>query len=98
MENIPQQFKELARSAELYDTVEKIGATFDLHIDQIGELDAEIRDILEGSSQSADFSKHVAERLEIDRSLAEKITLAVNKEIFGAIKSKLQSMTTNTDL
>jgi hypothetical protein len=92
MNTIPAQLKELARSPELYTQSEKIGDEFDLHINQIGELDAEIRDVLSGYSKSSDFIKHIMERLEIDRGTADKITGEVNKEVFGSIKEQLQKM------
>lgn len=88
---IPTQIKQFAKSKELSTGIQKISDVFDLHIDQIGELGAEIRDVLLGLSESADFSKHISERLEVNREMADKITAEVNKEIFGAIKSQMQS-------
>ncbi len=95
--NITDQIKKVALSTELSDSIIKIGNHFDLHIDQIGELGAEIRDILFGFSKSSDFIKHISERLEVDREMANKIATEVNKEIFDAIKSQLQSGTQNRD-
>jgi hypothetical protein len=92
MSDIPTQLKELASSPDLYIQSEKVGNKFNLHIDQIGELDAEIRDVLDGFSKSSDFVKHIMERLEIDRGTAEKITEEVNKEVFGSIREQLQKM------
>ena len=62
-QQIPDQIKKFANSAELYDLVEKIGAKFSLHIDQMGELYAEISDILLGFSKSSEFTKHITQRL-----------------------------------
>lgn len=93
---IPAQLKELARSPDLYIQSEKIGNKFNLHIDQIGELDAEIRDVLGGYSKSSDFIKHIMERLEIDRITADKITEEVNKEVFSSIREQLQKMQDET--
>lgn len=92
MSDIPTQLKELANSPDLYIQSEKVGNKFNLHIDQIGELDAEIRDVLDGFSKSSDFIKHIMERLEIDRVTADKITEEVNKEVFGSIREQLQKM------
>ena len=88
---IPEQFKEFVKSQQLSDSIQKIGKLFNLHIDQIGELGAEIRDILLGISKSSDFTKHVAERLEISRGDAEKIMEEVNKEVFQTLRMTLQS-------
>lgn len=93
MKQTPQQFRDLAESAELYDQSEAVGNKFNLHIDQIGELDAEIRDVLNGVSESTDFSKHIMQRLEIDRSLADQIVQEVNKAIFDTLRQKMQDHT-----
>lgn len=98
MNQTPLEFKKLADSVELYDQVELIGSKFGLHIDQIGELDAEIRDILNGVSESSDFTKHIIERLEIDRSLADKIVLETNKAIFETLKKQIQNQASPSEL
>ena len=95
MQTIPAQLKELSESPDLYIQSEKIGDKFNLHINQTGELDAEIRNVLGGFSKSSDFIKHIMERLEIDRITADKITEEVNKEVFGSIKEQLQKMQSN---
>ncbi len=91
MHQTPPEFKKLADSAELYDRSEAIGAKFGLLIDQVGELDAEIRDILNGVSESSDFIKHIMARLEINRDLAEKIVEEVNKAVFQTLKDQMQA-------
>ena len=93
MPDIPQQFIDFADSAELYDQVKRVGDRFSLHIDQIGELDAAIADVLYGVDKAQDFSMHIAERLEIDRKAADLITQEVNQQIFEALKQKMQSQT-----
>ncbi len=88
---IPQQILELARSSEIYTASEKIGDLFGLHIDQVGELDAEIRDILCGIAKSSNFTTDIMKRLDIDRELAQKIMVEVNKQVFDTIKDKLMA-------
>ena len=78
-QNIPQQIKRLAFSPEIYKQTEKIGDMFNLHIDQIGELDAEITDIFMGKSESKKFVEHIITRLEIDRKLANQISSTNHK-------------------
>ena len=91
MESTPQQLKDLAQSALLYDQSERIGAKFNLHIDQIGELDAEIRGILLGSLKSSNFVADIKEHLEISREIAEQIVDEVNKAVFQTMKASMQS-------
>jgi len=83
--------KDFATSLEIFDVCEEIGKINNLHIDQVGELDSEIRGILLGINQSDDFIDHVVKRLEIDRKLAEKITEEVNEKVFEVLKAKLRS-------
>jgi hypothetical protein len=93
---IPENIKKFANSPDIYISVEKIGGIFGLHIDQLGELDAEIRSIILGINESSDFIKHISERLEIDKDLAEKIAVEVNKEIFSVLKAQMQSENKNS--
>jgi restriction endonuclease len=81
----------LAQSPMIYDACEKIGNQFGLHIDQIGELDAEIGDTITGQSQSKDFVTNIVKRLEIDRDTAEKIAKMVNEDVFQTIKKEMQA-------
>lgn len=82
--------KGLAGSPEIFVACEKIGREFDLHIDQVGELDAQIRQILLGNAQSKEFAKDIQEYLEIDAAVAEKIVEKVNQDVFQVIKDKLK--------
>lgn len=91
MQNIPEQFKLYANSPDLYDQCETIGEKFNLHIDQIGELDAEIRDILDGVSKPEDFLRAVKERLEVDEKTANNIIQEVNTQVFDFLRKKIQS-------
>lgn len=91
MPNIPNRFLELANSAELFDMSEKIGKEFGLHVDQIGELDAQIRAVLRGQAQPNTFTEDIKRYLEIDGELAGKIKERVNSDIFEVIKSELKT-------
>jgi hypothetical protein len=93
-DNIPTQIKQFAKSPEIFLSCEEIGKLFDLHIDQIGELDSEIRTILLGIHKSSDFISNVTQRLEIDESIANKIAEEVNKKIFNILKEKIKAETT----
>jgi hypothetical protein len=84
---------EITKSAELFDKAEAIGNKFNLNINQVGELDAEIRDVIRGVSKSSDFIDHIIERLEIDKDTANKIVEEVNKEVFQVIKNFMQTNT-----
>ena len=92
-QQIPDSIKKMADDPRIYEAVEKIGGKFDLHIDQMGELDAEIRRIILGLSPSANFVKNVCELLEIDQKKSVQIAEDVNSEILRVFKSNLQIQT-----
>ena len=89
------EIKAFANSPEIYSMCEKIGSLFNLHIDQISEIDYEIRKILLGINKSTDFTKHIKDNLEIDDDLANKITAEANKVVFQTIEARLRSQTAN---
>ena len=70
---------------------------FNLNIDQMGELYAEIMDIFGGKRSSKDFVGDITDRLEIDAKSAVKIAQEVNKVIFQVIKSGMQAESTTND-
>ncbi len=91
IQQIPEELKKLAQDPKIYDAIEKIGNDFDLHIDQMGELDAEVRRIMLGLSNSKDFTKNISALLEIDSVKSSKIAERINTDLFQAIKSGFQS-------
>lgn len=88
---IPEELKKIALSVEIYDQAEKVGNLFGLHIDQIGELDKEIRSILMGLRESSNFVADITKNLEIEKSVAEQIAQEINKSIFATIKTNMKS-------
>ena len=95
MENINTypSINKIIDSKELIATIRQIGEKFNLHIDQTGELYAEIRDILKGLNKSSDFVSHITNRLEIDSSVAKNIANELNEKIFKDIRSTLKTET-----
>lgn len=83
MDQLPNK---LDFTPEIYKKTEVIQKEFDLYLDQVGELEAEIIDVFTGHSKSKDFVDHIMKRLEIDRDKANKIAAEVNKEIFGELR------------
>lgn len=76
-------------TSEIYKKTENIRGKFGLHIDQLGELDAEILDVFNGYSKSKDFVDHIQNRLEIDHKTATDIAVDVNKEIFESLRQNM---------
>lgn len=87
---IPQQIVDAIESSWVFEALEKIGETYGLHIDQIGQLDVDTRRTLLGKEKSSDYIKNITENLEISSELAEKIATDVNTQIFLPLREHLQ--------
>lgn len=59
----------------------------------MGELYAEVCDVLKGVSTSADFTRHIMTRLSIDQELADKVVVEINSNVFSVLKTNLQKQT-----
>lgn len=88
--------RDMANDSRIFDICEIIGEQFGLHIDQVGELDSEIRGIFLGINKSEDFIGHIISRLEIDKDLAQKIANEVSAKIYIVLKEKIQSSILNS--
>jgi len=96
--SIQDNLHALATSPDIFEACEKIGQRLGLHIDQVGTLDSQIRQILLGKAKSSNFISDIKKYLEIDDAMAQKIAVEVNKDVFEAIKRQLQSNTHEEEL
>ncbi|HEX7724282.1 MAG TPA: hypothetical protein VF438_00910 [Candidatus Paceibacterota bacterium] len=96
--NIPTQVQDLADSAELFTLCRKIGDEFNLNLDQIGELDSQIRWVLRGHANASSFSTDIQSLLEIDADKARMITNRINKDVFDTLKNLMDAHATETSL
>lgn len=87
---IPPEILEAIKSASVYKKLEDIGARYNLHLDQIGQLEVDTRMVLVGNSKSESFIYTVAKNLEIEPNIAEKIVKDINEEIFMGLRESLQ--------
>lgn len=83
--------KEFAKDPAIFDICENIGKKFGLLIDQVGDLDMEVRKILLGKSKSEDLTSTLSKSLEINKVSAQQIVEEVNKQIFSTLKLKMQN-------
>ena len=83
--------KEFAKDPAIFDICENIGKKFGLLIDQVGDLDMEVRKILLGKSKSEDLTATLSKSLEINKVSAQQIVEEVNKQIFSTLKLKMQN-------
>ncbi len=92
MNEYKEQLNKVAFSEETYEKITSIGDRYYLLIDQMGELAAEIRDIITGATPSSKFIAELKSRLEISEQTATKIATDVSNEIFMDIKEALQKI------
>jgi hypothetical protein len=93
MDEYKKKLNDLAFSEPIYKKIEDIGNRHDLNLDQMGELAAEIRDVITEAVPSTEFTKELKDRLEVDEDKAIDITADVDNEIFKYIKSLMEQLT-----
>lgn len=86
---IPEEITAFAKSAEIFDICEAIGKQYGLLLDQVGELDSEVRGVLLNINKPTDFTNHIVQRLEVNKDIAQQITKEVNENIFATLRTKL---------
>ncbi len=76
-------------SEEYIQAIEKVGSVFKLHIDQIGELNAETNMLLLGRTASRKYVGNLEKRLEVDKTTAEMIAREIDLNVIKNIKHLL---------
>jgi hypothetical protein len=87
---IAPEILELINSSKLFEAMEKIGNSYGLLIDQIGQLESDTRLVLVGEIKSNIFTDTIAKNLEISQSTATKIVADVNTQIFVPLKEAMR--------
>jgi len=86
------ELDKLLQSNTFVDEIIKIGEKFDLHIDQVGGLDTETREVLLGTKKKEDFAKNIMEHIEVSESIANSLVKEINDTIFLKIRELLQQV------
>jgi hypothetical protein len=89
-DNLPEQVKEVLSSFDPIDAIRDIGAKYNLHLDQVGNLADEIGLVLFGLTKNYEFTDRIQTRLGLNRAQAEQITIDANTEIFLPIREFLK--------
>ena len=97
MDEYKKQLYDIAYSEDTYNKITIIGNKYNLTIDQVGELSAEIRDVITNITSTSKFTENVKERLEINSLQANQIADDVNKQIFINIRDSLRKIQEGTD-
>jgi len=89
---LPDDIREAMSSVDVAKTVENIGKSHSLHIDQIGDLMDEVSFVMLGITHPSDFIPKIQKILSIDNRKAQEITKDINESIFRPIKASLLSI------
>lgn len=92
---LPEIIRVALVSEETAIAVKKIGDKYQLHIDQIGYLAAEIGFVILGLEPSINFLENIKSRLGLAQPTAEQVTTDCNREIFVKIRESLKQLEEN---
>lgn len=93
LEALPGHVKDFVYSNEIDAVVQKIGQKNQLHIDQMGLLQAEVTDVIMGTTEPNDFVPYMMETLQIDQPKAEAIAKDANELLFEKIRQAMRDGT-----
>ncbi|MEK7650789.1 MAG: hypothetical protein AAB364_02905 [Patescibacteria group bacterium] len=95
IKKLPPELQQAISSNDSERIVQEIGKKYGLHIDQVGELDNEVWQVMLGVKTSANFVVSIMERLKVDGQTAENIAREANEKIFLKIRESLKQMEEN---
>ena len=90
LDSLPENIQKIIYGPEIDIAVQKIGQKYQLHIDEMGLLHAEIVDVMIGKTESEDFVPYLIETLEIDREKAASIAEEVNTLLLTHIRDAMR--------
>lgn len=89
---LPEDVKEAMFSVDTVEVTKKIGAKHKLMIDKIGELADETGLVMLGFTHPSQFISNLADRLEVDKTIAKEIGEEINSKVFYPIREKLKKI------
>jgi hypothetical protein len=90
--NLPEDLKKVIFSAEIGESIKKIGEKYNLLIDKTGILGNETGMVMLGLTHPKDYLSNLAERLKIDKESAAKIGEDVNNMVFAKVRESLKKI------
>ena len=89
---LPTDIKALVYSADMLNVTQTIGTKHQLHIDQIGTLEAETADVMSGFTKPEEFAANLAVSLNIDQQKAATLAQDVSDQLFVKIRESLKQL------
>ena len=89
---LPDDVKEAMTSVDTVQVLNKIKEKYKLHIDQIGQLSAEIALVMIGASSPQRFISKMESSMNISEETAKSIASEVNEKIFQVVRNTLKNI------
>ncbi len=91
LERLPKEVQSFVYSAEMAALIQQVGQKHQLHIDQVGALEAETAAAMIGVTNPAEFVQNVADALEVDEGKSAAIAKDVNELVFMKVQSVMKA-------
>ncbi|MCX6739545.1 MAG: hypothetical protein NT098_05895 [Candidatus Parcubacteria bacterium] len=89
---LPDDVKEAMTSVDTVQVLNEIKEKYKLHIDQIGQLSAEIALVMIGASSPQRFISKMESSMNISEETAKNIASEVNEKIFQVVRTTLKNI------
>src|SRR3989344_3445964 len=95
-ESLPPEVKKMLYSPEMMSTLKQVSEKHQLHIDQLGLLEAETSAVMLGFTETKDFPQMLVGALRVDSPNASAIAQDVSSLLFEKIRNSMKSVDTQT--
>jgi len=90
--DLPDDVKEAMTSVDTRDVLNEIKEKYKLHIDQVGQLSAEIALLMVGAASPQRFISNLEILMKIPKETAATIASEVNEKIFRTVRTSLKNI------
>ena len=91
-ETLPQEIKNLLYSVDMISILKKVGDKNQLHIDQLGLLEAETSAVMLGFTETQDFPQILSENLHLEPAKANAVAQDINEMLFVKIREAMKKV------
>lgn len=89
---LPDELQQAINTLDIEKVVQNIGQKHGLHVDQLGQVDNGIWQVMLGHQPASKFTANIQTGLGISPAEAEQIAMEVNREIFVKIRESLKQL------
>ena len=89
---LPDDVKDAMTSVDTVEILNEIKEKYKLHIDQVGQLSAEVSLAMIGAASPQRFVSNLEALMGITKETAEAITKDVNEKIFQVVRNTLENL------